>query len=139
MTISSWSKFLALSLATLVLTIAALAQTSDKTGKKYDVSKETKLKGSVTQVIEGASPTDPVVLIVKTSNNTATVQLAPKDYLKEIDCWVKVGDTGEITGAKVPDSADGILAREVVFGNSTMVLRDPKGIPIWEMWKPSKG
>jgi len=139
MTISSWSKFLALSLATLVLTIAALAQTSDKTGKKYDVSKETKLKGSVTQVIEGASPTDPVVLIVKTSNNTATVQLAPKDYLKEIDCWVKVGDTVEITGAKVPDSADGILAREVVFGNSTMVLRDPKGIPIWEMWKPSKG
>lgn len=138
MTIRSWSRFLALSLATLLLTIAALAQTSTKDVTKYDVSKEIKLKGSVTNVIEGATPTDPVVLTVKTPDRTATVKLAPKDYLKEIDCWVKVGDTVEITGAKVPESADEIIAREVVFGNSTMVLRDPQGVPIWEVWKPNK-
>ncbi len=139
MTTSSWSKFLALSLATLLLTIAALAQTSGKNVTKYDVTTEMKLKGSVTQVIENPDPLAAVTLVVKTADKTVTVQLAPKDYLKEIDCWVKVGDTVEITGAKVADSGDEILAREVVFGNSTMVLRDPKGIPIWETWKPGKG
>jgi hypothetical protein len=134
----SWSSVLALSLVILLTTIAAPAQTG-KTGPKYDVTKETKVKGTVTQVTEGVGATDPTILMVKSGDKAVSVQLAPKDYLKEIECWVKVGDVVEVTGAKVADAADEIIAREVVFGNNTMVLRDNKGVPIWELWKPSKG
>lgn len=135
----SWSNVLALSFVILLTTIGAFAQTSGKNGPKYDVTKEIRLKGTVTQVTEGAGAMDPTVLMVKVSDNVVSVSLAPKDYLKEIDCWIKVGDVVEVTGAKVTESGDQVIAREVVFGNNTMVLRDNKGIPIWELWKPSKG
>ena len=108
-------------------------------GRNTIITKETKLQGTVTQVAEGAGATDPTILTVKVGDKVVTVQLAPKDYLKEIDCWIKVGDVVEVTGAKVTDAGDEIVAREVVFGNNTMVLRDNKGVPIWELWKPSKG
>src|SRR5580704_12290207 len=121
MSFRSWSNVLALSFVIFLTTIGAFAQAAGKNGAKYDVTKETKLKGTVTQVTEGAGPTDPTVLTVKVSDNLVTVRLAPKDYLKEIDCWIKVGDVVEVTGAKVTDSADVIIAREVVFGNNTMV------------------
>lgn len=139
MTFRSWSNVLAISLVVFLMTIAATAQTSGKNGPKYDVTKETKLKGTVTQVTEGAGAMDPTLLTVKVDDKMVSVRLAPKDYLKEIDCWIKVGDVVEVTGAKVTDSGDEVIAREVVFGNNTMVLRDNKGVPIWELWKPSKG
>lgn len=139
MTFRSWSNILAISFVFFLITTSALAQTAGKAGPKYDVTKETTLKGTVTQVMEGAGATDPTVLTVKVADKVVSVRLAPKDYLKEIDCWIKTGDVVEITGAKVTDSGDEIIAREVVFGNNTMVLRDNKGVPIWELWKPSKG
>ena len=139
MSFRSWSNVLALSFVIFLTTIGASAQTAGKNGPKYDITKETKLKGTVTQVTEGAGPTDPTVLTIKVGENVVGVRLAPKDYLKEIDCWIKVGDVVEVTGAKVTESGDEVIAREVVFGNNTMVLRDDKGVPIWELWKPTKG
>ncbi len=139
MAFRSWSNVLALSFVVLLLTLSAISQTAGKNGPKYDVTKETKFKGTVTQVTEGAGATDPTVMMVKVNDNVVIVRLAPKDYLKEIDCWIKVGDVVEVTGAKITDSGDEVMAREVVFGNNTMVLRDNKGVPIWELWKPSKG
>jgi hypothetical protein len=133
------SNVLALSLFLTLTTIAVSAQAAGKPGSKYDVTKETKLKGTITQVIEGAGTTDPTILTLKSGDKVISVELAPKDYLKEIECWVKVGDVVEVTGAKVADAGDQIIAREVVLGNSTMVLRDNKGVPVWELWKPSKG
>ena len=138
MTAKSWFKVLAISLITTLAVIAATAQAS-KTGPKYDPTKETKIKGAVAEVKESTGSTDPTILVVKTGDKIVLVRLAPAAFLKEIDCWIKVGDQVEITGAKVPDSPqDEIMAREVVFGNNTMVLRDPKGVPIWEGWQPSK-
>ncbi len=139
MSFRSWSNVLALAFVIFLTTIGACAQTAGKNGPKYDLTKETKFKGTVTQVTEGAGATDPTVLTVKVAENVISVRLAPKDYLKEIDCWIKVGDVVEVTGAKVTDSGDEVLAREVVFGNNTMVLRDNKGVPIWVLWKPTKG
>ena len=139
MAFRTWSNVLALSLLLAITAIAVSAQTAAKPGSKYDVTKETKLKGTITQVTEGAGITDPTVLTLKAGDKVISVELAPKDYLKEIECWVKVGDVVEVTGAKVADAGDQIIAREVVLGNSTMVLRDNKGVPVWELWKPSKG
>ncbi len=138
MSIRSWSNVLAFSLVMFLTTISAPAQ-SAKSGPKYDVTKETKLKGTVTQVVDGAGAADPTIITLKLNDKVVTVQLAPKDYLKEIDCWIKTGDVVEVTGAKVTEAGDEVIAREVVFGNNTMVLRDNKGVAIWELWKPSKG
>jgi hypothetical protein len=42
------------------------------------------------------------------------------------------GDEIAVTGSKVKqDGADLVLAREVVKGNDTLVLRDDKGNPVW--------
>ncbi len=139
MSFRSWSKFLAVSLMICLASLTALAQAADKFGPKYDITKEVKFKGTVSEVKEPAAPTGPIVLVVTGADNSSTlVQLAPRDYLKEIDCWVKVGDAVEVTGAKVAGSTNEVIAREVVFGNNTMVLRDDKGVPIWDLWKPPK-
>ena len=48
----------------------------------------------------------------------------------------KKGDEVALTGSKVKkDEADLILAREVVKGTDTLVLRDEKGKPIWDWHK----
>lgn len=138
MTARFWSKVLAISLLTVLTVITAAGQAS-KTGTKYDPTKEVKVKGVVSEVRESPGALDPTILVIKTADKITLVRLAPAEFLKEIDCWIKVGDQVEVTGAKVPDTMpDEIMAREVVFGNNTMVLRDPKGVPIWEGWKPSK-
>jgi hypothetical protein len=139
MKFQSWSKFLAASLMISAISLCAFAQGTGKTGPKYDTTKEVKFQGTVSEVRESPTPTDPIILVVTVADKTTTlVQLAPRDYLKEIDCWVKAGDTVEVTGAKVADASNEVMAREVVFGNNTMVLRDNKGVPIWELWKPAK-
>lgn len=140
MSSSSWSKVLATSAIVCLtsLTMWAQAAKPGPAGPKYDKSKEIKFTGTVSEVKEGTTPNQPTAVVVKTGEKSTVVQLAPAEYLKEIDCWVKAGDQVEVTGAKVADSQDEVLAREVVFGNNTMVLRDDKGIPIWEVWKPPK-
>jgi len=140
MSVKSWSKALAISCCLLIAT-SLWAQASAKTaGPKYDPTKEVKFKGTVSEVKEGTTATEPAVLVVQSGDKTVLVQLAPAEFLKEIDCWVKAGDQVEVTGAKVPDATEEtVMAREVIFGNNTMVLRDQKGTPIWVGWKPSKG
>lgn len=137
MTARTWSRVLATSLILILLASLGFAQTKAPAAK-YDPTKEVKIKGTVAEVKESPNAAEPTVLVVKTADKTALVQLAPAEFLKEIECWIKAGDTVEVVGAKVPDGTDTVMAREVVFGNNTMVLRDQKGVPVWEVWKPSK-
>ena len=121
-----------------LLVLLALGTLWAQSGKnpKYDPAKEITVKGTVEQVrqIPEGNITE---LVIKTANNNVQVYLAPAEFLKEIECWIKQGDQVEVVGAKAADS-DEVLAREVSFGNNTMTLRDPKGVPIWTAWKPSK-
>jgi hypothetical protein len=137
MRFSSWSKVLATLMVCLAGGVTVWAQ-AGKTGPKYDKGQEIKFKGTVSEVRDGTAPNQLTAIVVKAGDKITLVQLAPADYLKEIDCWVKAGDQVEVTGAKVAAAQDEVLAREVVFGNNTMVLRDDKGTPIWEVWKPPK-
>ena len=131
------SKLRTLSVIFVVLFAAAAVWAQAKSaGPKYDVSKEVTVKGTVQEVRQ--MPQDNVTeLVVKSGAKTVQVYLAPAEFLKEIDCWIKEGDEVEVVGAKAADS-DEILARAVTFGNNTMTLRDPKGVPIWAGWKPAK-
>jgi hypothetical protein len=63
------------------------------------------------------------------------VYLCPESFLADMGVSFSKGDAIALTGSTVKqDGADLILAREVVKGNDTLVLRDDKGSPVWN-WK----
>jgi len=65
--------------------------------------------------------------------DTIDVYLCPGSFLDDMGVSFKKGDEIALTGSKVKqDAADLILAREVVKGTETLVLRDDKGKPIWD-------
>jgi len=113
-----------------ILTAATLiAQT---TPPKYDVQTETKMKGSVEEVRLPPSAKGIVHLLVKTDTDTADVYLCPKSFLDDMGVAFAKGDEITLTGSKVKQGdAELILAREVVRGTDTLVLRDGKGNPVW--------
>ncbi len=120
-----------------LLMSAAWAQTS-KTGPKYDVKNEVKVKGAVQEVREVPGPFEGTQLVVKTETKTILVHVAPSGFLKEMDTSFKVGDQVEVIGCKAPNATEEeILVREITVGQNTTTLRDDKGVPVWTGWKPS--
>ena len=103
----------------------------------YDLHSETKMKGAVDEVKEPpkGSEKEAIHLLVKNGADTADLYLCPKSFLTDMGVSFSKGDEIALTGSKVKTSAgDLILAREVVKGNDTLVLRDDKGNPVWN-WK----
>jgi hypothetical protein len=101
---------------------------------KYDVQAETKLKGTIEEVKlpPKGSEQEIAYLLVKSGANTVDVYLCPQSFLAEMDVSFNKGDEISLTGSKVKHGeADLMLAREVVRGNETVVLRDEKGNPVW--------
>ena len=71
-------------------------------------------------------------MLVKSGPEIVDVYLCPKSFLEEMGVSFSKGDEIAVTGSKVKqDGADLVLAREVVKGNDTLVLRDDKGNPVW--------
>jgi len=104
------------------------------TGLKYDLQTEIKIKG----IIEELKPANPskiagAELAVKNETGVVEVYLCPKVFLSDMGVSFAKGDEIQVTGSKVKrDAEDLILAREVVKGNDTVVLRDGKGAPVWK-------
>ena len=101
---------------------------------KYDTATETTLKGSVEQ-LKFVPPTGgkPVVyLALKSGQDTVRVFLCPKSFLDDMGVSFKAGDEIQLTGSKVKqEGEDLILAREVVKGQDTLILRFKDGKPAW--------
>ncbi len=118
----------------LCLTPALAQKPQEPSPPKYDLRTETKLKGSVEEVILPSKSNDKVIvhLSVKTGTDTVDVYLCPKSFLDDMGVSFGKGDEISLTGSKVKQGeADLILAREVVKGTDTLVLRDDKGNPVW--------
>jgi hypothetical protein len=120
-----------------LLLCAAWAQTASKTGPKYDVKNEVKIKGVIDEVRQVPGSFEGTHLVVKTESKTVVVHAAPADFLKEIDTTFSKGEQVEVVGCKAPDAPEEILAREITVGQNTTTLRDDKGVPVWAGWKPS--
>ena len=104
---------------------------------KYDPQTETKLKGTIEEVKlpPKGSEKEIAYLLVKSGANTLDVYLCPQSFLAEMGVSFNKGDEISLTGSKVKQGdADLMLAREVVRGNDTVVLRDDKGNPVWS-WR----
>lgn len=119
----------------LVCTVPLVAQKAQETSSpKYDFHTEIKMKGTVEEVKLPPKGREKEVahLLVKTGTDTADVYLCPKAFLDDMGVNFSKGDEIGLTGSKVKQGeADLILAREVVKGTDTLVLRDNKGSPVW--------
>ena len=121
----------------LVLACSArlVAQKPDQTAPpKYDLQTETQMKGTVEEMKlpPDGSKKEVIHLMEKTATDTVDVYLCPKSFLDDMGISFSKGDEITMTGSKVKlGEADLILAREVVKGSDTLVLRDDKGKPIW--------
>ncbi len=133
-----WSRrsiCLAVLFAFLLPPVLVSAQKAGTAGTpKYDLQTETKIKVTVEDVKmpPKGSEKQPVHLLVKIGADTLDVYLCPKAFLDDMGMDFAKGDELSITGSKVKQAdADLVLAREVVKGNNTFVLRDGKGNPVW--------
>src|SRR6266446_10982756 len=118
----------------LLCTLPLVAQKAQEASPKYDVHTETKMKGIVEEVKRPPKGSEKEIahLLVKTGTDTANVYLCPKSFLDDMGVSFAKGDEIALTGSKVKqDTADLVLAREVVKGSDTLVLRDDKGNPVW--------
>ncbi|MGA3091868.1 MAG: hypothetical protein ABSD75_24945 [Terriglobales bacterium] len=131
-TTSKKSAFLAVA---ILCTLPLVAQKAPETNRpKYDLTTETKMKGTVEEVRLPPAGKDKEIahLLVKTGTDTVDVYLCPKSFLDDMGVSFSKGDEIDLTGSKIKQGeAELILAREVVKGTDTLVLRDAKGNPVW--------
>jgi hypothetical protein len=125
-------------LSVLTLTIISLPAVGQANLPKYDLTTETKMKGIVQELKlpEKGSEKEGEHLMLKSGDSTVDVYLCPKSFLDDMGSNLAKGDEVSLTGSKVKQGdADLVLAREVVKGSDTLVLRDDKGKPVWNWHK----
>ena len=132
-----------LAIATILIlsvTILSAQRTGSQTiGQKYDLTTETKLKGTIDEVKVIPGPSEGVHLMLKSATETTLIHVAPETFLKEMDVSFDKGDLIDVTGSKIKvDGQDEILAREITKNGNQLTLRDKKGMPIWSVWNPGK-
>lgn len=101
---------------------------------KYDLRTETKIKGIVEDIKlpPKGSEKEIVHLLLKSDADTLDVYLCPKSFLDDMGMTFSKGDDISLTGSKIKQGdADLMLAREIVKGTDTFMLRDEKGNPVW--------
>jgi hypothetical protein len=111
-----------------------MAQHAQKpSSPKYDAQTETQMKGTVDDLRMPSSENEIVYLLMKTGTDSDfEVYLCPKSFLDDMGLTFAKGEQIILTGSKVKQGdADLVLAREIVKGTDTIVLRDDKGKPVW--------
>jgi hypothetical protein len=105
---------------------------------KYDLAAETKFKVTVQDLKLPAkgNEKDAAHLLVKSGDDTIDIYLCPKAFLDDMGATFAKGDEVTVTGSKIKqDGNDLVLARQVVKGPDTLMLRDDKGKPVWNWHK----
>jgi hypothetical protein len=128
---------LAASFLLLAFCGVAVGQTQHASAKppalKYDLKAEKKVKGIVQELKqEGQGHGALMHLVLKSGTDTLNVYLCPQQFIKDMGIELKVGDEVEIVGSPALDNGVSvILAREIDKGSDSYVLRDDKGVPVW--------
>jgi len=126
--------FFAVFLVSLCLIPAIAQKNQQPSAPKYDLHTETKMKATVEDVKlpPKGSEKEVAYLLVKIEADSVDVYLCPKSFFDDMGMSFSKGDEVALTGSRVKHGdADLVLAREVVKGNDTFVLRDEKGNPVW--------
>jgi hypothetical protein len=89
------------------------------------------MNGVVEELKLPAKGSEIAYLFVKDGADTLDVYLCPKSFLEEMGVNFSTGAEIALVGSKGKgNGTDIILAREVVNGNETVVLREDKGNPV---------
>jgi hypothetical protein len=105
---------------------------------KYDLTAEAKFKVTVQdfKLPAKGNEKDAAHLLVKSGDDTIDIYLCPKAFLDDMGATFIKGDEVTVTGSKIKqDGSDLVLARQVVKGSDTLMLRDEKGKPVWNWHK----
>jgi hypothetical protein len=124
--------------AILLVSFCVLPATAQKSQQpsppKYDLHTETKMKATVEEVKLPPKGSEKEVahLQVKIETDSVDVYLCPKSFFDDMGMSFSKGDEVALTVSKVKHGeVELVLAREVVRGSDTFVLRDEKGNPVW--------
>jgi len=118
----------------ILMTVYSFAASGSAPSPKYDVATEAKMKVTVEELKLPAkgSEKEAAHLVVKSGTDTIDIYLCPKSFLDDMGATFAKGDEVTVTGSKIKqDGADLVLARVVVKGTDTLMLRDDKGKPVW--------
>ena len=105
---------------------------------KYDVATEAKFKGTIDdlKLPPKGSEKEIAHLLIKMGSDTLDIYLCPKSFMDDMGVSFAKGDEIAFTGSKVKQGdTEMILAREVMKGSDTLILRDAKGNPVWNWHK----
>jgi hypothetical protein len=122
----------------LVAVVLCSAFLSAQAGPKYDLSTEAKFKGTIDELKLPPKGNEKEIahILIKNGSDTLDIYLCPKSFIDDMGVSFAKGDEVASTGSKVKQGeAEMILAREVVKGTDTLVLRDAKGNPVWNWHK----
>lgn len=99
---------------------------------EYDPKAEVTIEGVVEDFHESKTRGDHpgLHLIVKTETETIEVHACPVRFMKELEFAIEKGDTLKVVGSR-PDPAGVVVAREVTKGQTSLILRDNDGTPVW--------
>lgn len=122
----------------LLLAVPALAQAPAAPPKapakapEYDPKAEVTITGVVEDFHESKVRGDHpgLHLIVKTETETVEVHACPVRFMKELEFAIEKGDTVTVVGSR-PGAGEVIVAREVTKGQTSLILRDKDGSPVW--------
>jgi hypothetical protein len=121
----------------LYLILVAATVVVAQSGPKYDPSSEAKFKGTIEELKLPPSGKEKEIahLLIKNADGTVDLYLCPKSFMDDMGMTFNKGEELVITGSKVKQGdSEMVLARQVVRGAETLVLRDDKGNPVW-VWR----
>ncbi len=108
-------------------------------GRMYDSNNLTTVSGEVVSVdtfTPRSGMSGGMHLMLKTDDETLDVHLGPAWYLQNQDIQIQPEDKIEVTGSKVNFAGQpAMMAASVKKGDTTLMLRDDSGFPVWHGWR----
>jgi hypothetical protein len=99
---------------------------------EYDVNAVVTITGVVEDFheakIQGDHPG--LHLVVMTETEAVQVHACPVQFMSDLDFTIEKGDTITVEGSR-PDPAGVLVAREITKGQTSLILRDKTGAPVW--------
>jgi hypothetical protein len=116
----------------LLVAAAAWAQAPPAKAPEYDPQFEVTLKGTVEDLHESKTRGDHPGLhvILRTETETVEVHACPVRFLKDLEFVIEKGDELTVVGSR-PGEGEVLVAREITKGQTSLILRDKKGDPVW--------
>ena len=111
---------------------APVAKAPAAKAPEYDPKAEVTVKGVVEEIHESKMRGDHPGLhfLLTLETETVEVHACPVRFLSELEFTIEKGDTLTVLGSR-PEAGGIVVAREVTKGQTSLILREKTGAPIW--------